>query len=245
MANKDFFLGYKIFNQLGFLLLDLTSPQDSLNEIQALQKYFGKVVFHNRSDANGISLIKPMAGFSDYFGTTHGYTGLHTDGACSSQSPPKIVILQCEIPATKGGESQLLSCKLLYDYMMQFYPEFLDSLFRPNTFTITRANQSTKRAVFSNKNGKIFTIFRANGTAKISVANESSKAFHIVKEFTSDRKNILEFKLKKNQILVIDNTAVMHGRSAFSENSERQLNRIFLDGNINKPDQLKFGFNNN
>lgn len=232
---------HKIFNQFGFVLIDCNSAQDFLKELEAVKKYFGRIILHKRSDVNGVFTIKVTPGLPDYFGTTNEDTGLHTDGACS-QKPPNIVIFQCEIPSQQGGETQLLSCKLLYKKLKHFNPKFVDKLFNPNAFIISRDKEVKTNSVFNyGENSKIFTIFRANGNAKVTVADESKEAFELAKEITKDKKNILQFKLKKNQILIIDNTSVLHGRLSFPKNSKRKLNRIFLDGNIS-PKKLDFGF---
>ena len=234
---------YNFFNRFGFVLIQPTLPQSFKTELAALQQYFGNIIYHKRSNSNGISLIKPMLGFPDYTGTTNIATELHTDGACSSKPPPKVVILQCETPSYLGGESLLLSCKLLYEHLTKCIPKKdLDALFHPNAFTITRDQQTSKRAVFYYENNRIFTIFRGNNTAHIQPLPEAETAFEAIKSLTQDKNKILQFKLKKHQILVIDNTSVMHGRTQFPEDSTRKLNRLFLDGNIEQRDKIYFGF---
>ena len=241
IEDDNVFLMYKTFNQFGFVLVDCTSTKGFQEELEALKKYFGQVISHKRSDINGVSIIKVIPGLPDYFGTTNEKTGLHTDGACSKQ-PPHVVIFQCEIPSQYGGETQLLSCKLLYQNIKKSNPELLEKLFKSNTFTISRDNEVKTNSVFAyGNNHKIFTIFRANGNAKVSVIDESKKAFELAKKITKQKRNILQFKLKKNQILIIDNTSVLHGRLSFPENSMRKLNRLFLDGNISQK-KLDFGF---
>lgn len=241
IKDEEIYLLYKTFNQFGFVLVDCTSAQDFLDELEALKRYFGRVIRHKRSDDNGVSAIKVTPGLPDYFGTTNEDTGLHTDGACS-KTPPKIVIFQCQIPSQQGGETQLLSCKLLYKQIIHLNSELVAKLFDPNTFTIIRDEEVKTNCVFAyGENNKIFTIFRANGNAKVSVADESKEAFLLARKITKDKRNILQFKLKKNQILIIDNTSVMHGRLSFPINSKRKLNRLFLDGNIS-PKRLNFGF---
>jgi len=237
------FHAHNLFNRFGFLLFDPIFPQQFQDELEAIKKYFGTTIPHKRANSRGVSLIKPIPGFPDYFGTTTIETGLHTDGACSNEPPPKVIILQCVVSEPNGGDSLLLSCKLLYNHILEVMPEQLKELFRPDTFTITRDHQTTKKSVFYYDNGRIHTTFRGDTTANISPAPESLKAFNLVKTFVKDKKNILKFKLRENQILIIDNTSVMHGRLKFSENSSRQLNRVFLDGNPENLGQLYFGFN--
>ncbi|MDJ0600468.1 MAG: TauD/TfdA family dioxygenase [Crocosphaera sp.] len=235
---------YEVFNRYGFVLIHLTSPKVFLEELGIFDKYFGNIIYHNRSDSSGISLIKIIPNFSNYFGTTNENTGLHTDGSCSKK-PPKIVILYCEISSEIGGESQLLNCKLLYNNIVKYAPDLLNVLFEPNVFTITRDNESFTQPVFYYENDRVFTRFRGNKTAKISVLPKAKKAFNFIKKFVCDPKNILQFKLKQNQFLVIDNTMVMHGRTEFPKDSPRKLNRVFFDGNIKNsqfPYQIQFGF---
>ncbi|MDJ0509464.1 MAG: TauD/TfdA family dioxygenase [Crocosphaera sp.] len=244
IKNNHIYQMYEVFNRCGFVVINLTSPKVFLEELGAFDKYFGNIIYHNRSDSSGISLIKVIPEFSNYFGTTNDNTGLHTDGSCS-KNPPKIVILHCEIPSEIGGESQLLNCKLLYNNMVKYAPDLLNVLFEPNVFTITRDNESFTQPVFYYENDRVFTKFRGNGTAKISVLPKAKKAFNFINKFICNPKNILQFKLKKNQLLVIDNTMVMHGRTKFPKDSPRKLNRVFFDGNVENSQfshQIKFGF---
>ena len=231
---------YEVFNTWGFVIIHPTSVQNFTNELSSIQEYFGRIIKHNRSGNDGISLISPMEGYPNYFGTTNEATGLHTDGSASPR-PPQIVILQCEIPSKKGGDSQLLSCKALYDYLSNFHSEQLHTLFDPEAFTIIRDKETYTRPVFYFYDDRVFTVFRANGIADVKISSKASKAFELAIEFTHDIKNILQFKLRKNQVLIIDNTAVMHGRTRFPLNSLRKLNRVYLDGQIKRPEILYFG----
>ena len=238
---KTIFKIYEIFNRWGFVVLEPLTSGDFSEELKSIKRLFGEVVSHNRADENGISLIKPIKGLPDYFGTTNVDTGLHTDGSFN-ETPPNIIILQSVIPSEEGGESQLLSSKLIFERLFQEDQSALSCLFKPNAFSIMRDNQSITRSVFRYVDEKVYTVFRANGTAKVFVPEKYYMSFQLMKSMASDPKNILKFKLKSHQMLVLDNTSVLHGRSAFPEGSNRTLNRVFLDGALPDSELLQFGF---
>lgn len=49
------------------------------------------------------------------------------------------------------------------------------------------------------------------------------------------------FRLKRNQIMVADNTVVMHTRTAFPKNEDRCLLRLTLDGKCSEKN-ITLGF---
>ena len=68
-------------------------------------------------------------------------------------------------------------------------------------------------------------------------------AVELVRAFLADPSNVLTFVLAPNQILLLDNWSVLHGRTAFADGDRRLLNRInFLADSKYASDDLVLGF---
>lgn len=243
---------YQIFQRWGFVILRPKETREDSeyfdNELLSLKRYFGNDFQHERSNSKGISTIKLEPGWPNHFSTTNVSTGLHTDGSYD-KDPPKIVIHQCVVPSTEGGETLLASFKHIYRHIIN--DESLTRLLScpSNTFIISRKNRTHTRSVFCgcDKQGRIEGAFRSDRlqkSAEVFFTSDGFKnAFRKLDDIIHDKENFLTFKLQKFDILVLDNTSVLHGRNEFENNSLRTIHRLMLDGNVNcYPDKLCLGF---
>lgn len=231
-----------VFNKYGFAIIECEPIEDMVEDFLLLTKIFGRTTEHNRADERGIVIISVREDFAAYLGASNEIHPLHTDGPFE-KIPPKVMALQCEEPDPWGGLSLLVSARAIYQYLAQQDKEGLDLLFNPQVFSIQRDNQYEKRAIFDRKNDRIEMAFRTNdGKANISILPEAQKIFNLITEFIDNPKNQLQFKLEKGQILVVDNTAILHGRTGFNRNSPRKLHRLNFDGISPYSAKILFGF---
>jgi alpha-ketoglutarate-dependent taurine dioxygenase len=240
---------YKIFQKWGFVIIRPNATDEYMNscthELLNLKQYFGKDFEHERSDKNGISKITLEPGYPDHFSTNNFDTGLHTDGSYV-ENPPKVVIHQCIVPSETGGKTLLVSFKNVYRQIPD--DASIRLLTCPSlTFTLSRSCRSHTRSVFCNceRDGRIHAAFRSNRhseTVHIGFSNGFYKqAFNKLDEIIHDPKNILTFNLKKFDILVLDNTSVLHGRNEFEDGSDRLLHRLLLDGKLDGEIKERYG----
>jgi alpha-ketoglutarate-dependent taurine dioxygenase len=235
---------FEIFNKFKFVILEfepLPNPQENL---LALKKFFGSIKRHKRSDENGIVSIENLGNSlaKTYMSTNNQMHFMHTDGSFEND-PPKIVAMQCEIPSNNGGLSQIIYGESVYEYLRENYPQELQMLFT-HPLTITRGEQTATRAMFVEREGLISITFRADSVITITIPPELQKIYKIIKDYVNNQNNQLIFKLKKNQILLLDNTSVLHGRTSFPENESRKLHRLCFDGISEFSHHLQFGFRN-
>lgn len=230
------------FNRYGFAILECDPIENMAEDFLCLAKIFGNITQHNRSDEKGIVTIGITQGFSAYLGASHEPHPLHTDGPFE-KTPPKVMALQCETPDPTGGLSLLVSSKAIYRYLLQQDYKGLELLFNPYIFSVQRDNQFERKAIFECKDDRIGMVYRSNdGKANVSNLSEANSVFSLIRIFIQDPKNQLKFKLKKGNILVVDNTSVLHGRTGFSPNSLRKLNRLNFDGISSYSSKILFGF---
>ena len=235
---------FEIFNEFKFVILEcepLPNPQENL---LALNKFFGSVKRHHRSDKNGIVSVKNLGNSlatTAPISTTNQMHPMHTDGSADIY-PPKIVTMQCETPSKNGGFSQIVYGESVYEYLTENHPQELQKLFTHPVTVTNLGGKTDTRSIFSENKGRMSITFKADSVVSTEIPPQIQKAFNIIKNYVNDPKNQFIFKLKANQILLLDNTSVLHGRTSFPQNEVRKLNRLWFDGISEYTDHLQFGF---
>lgn len=227
------------FHTHKFVVLSLEDTQTPKEELLALARIFGNVLPHDRADKDGVAPITPMEGFADYLGTTSQPHLPHSDGTFNAEAP-FTAILYCERQAKEGGMSHVISGRAAHEYLSSIDPEGLAELYAPDAMTVTRAEKSATRPVFSKHEDLTRIAFRYDTVAKVEVRPEARRAFELLRGFVRDPGNIFEFRLEPNQLFIVDNTAVLHGRTEFASSEPRLLYRVNTDGS--SPHALRYGF---
>ena len=150
--------------------------------------------------------------------------------------------MQCEVAAGSGGLTTLVNAADIYEYLAEKNPDLLLPLFAPDALTVERNRLKATQAILNSSGHRIYIVFRSDNAAKISVKPESLKGFQLIKEIMEDPKTPIVFKIEANQILVCDNTKILHGRTAFAKEDSRKLNRLWFYGQPNDFYPLQFGF---
>lgn len=215
--------------------------EDPKEELRALRRIFGTHIAHDRGDEHGIAPITPMPGLSEYLGTSNKQHNLHTDGTFNPVAPMTAILL-CLRPAQSGGMSQIVQGRDAYRYLAREDPDGLNALFDEDAMTVTRAGKSATRPVFSRAGSLLRVAFRYDTVASIAVKPRAERAFNLLREYVMDPVNIREFRLEPNQMLILDNTAVLHGRTEFPEDEPRMLYRLNTDGLSGLRNRLLYGF---
>jgi len=218
------------FKRFGFVILDGDPAECSKQDFIQLTQYFGNIIRHNQSDDLGILPITLLSNYPDYANTHHHHLALHTDGAFEAV-PPAVMAMQCEVAAERGGLSCLVDGHEVYRYLRQVDPVGLQYLFEPDVFHIQRDNQLAQRAIFwHDRDGTLKIAFRSDQVAKITIRPHAQAVFERVKQFLADPANQIQWSLQPGQILIFDNTRMLHGRTAFPPNSRRKINGLWFDG---------------
>ncbi len=227
-------------NEFGYSIVQyppLNPRQDLLN----LQTLLGGIVYHPLSDGDGIVSVShdPTRPNPNYVNNGNDYLRPHSDGGMTQQIP-KLICLQCIQSADHEGLSILVRGEEIYSYLRQENLGDLPRLFEPDVLTISRAEQTAQHPIFSiNEGGNIQMVYRADNTADITVKPAAQNIFGQMLDFVEDPANQTRFALLPYQVLILDNTRILHGRSAFHPKSKRQLNRLWFDG---MNEDLNLGF---
>jgi hypothetical protein len=139
-----------------------------------------------------------------------------------------------------------------FRYFQENDPEGLAMLMDPQIFSIRRSFDGqgkfahtgvSGKAVFDDQrlgNDRVWLTFRFDGKIKLELRPDAAhEVYDRLVQFFDRSENQLSFKLQPNQILVCDNTSVVHSRTAYQAGSKRKLNRLQCDG---AHDGLVFGF---
>lgn len=232
----------RAFNHHKYVIVHLIdSHSDPKEELRSLRRIFGSHIPHDRGDEHGIAPITPMPGFTQYLGTSYKQHNMHTDGTFNSVAPATAILL-CLRPAETGGMSQLVSGQAAYRHLLEYDPEGLEALFDEDAMTVTRAGKSATRPVFSRVDSLLRIAFRYDTIAGTEVKQSAKRAFELLRKFVTNPVNIREFRLEPNQMLILDNTSVLHGRTEFAPKEPRMLYRLNTDGVSGLSNRLVYGF---
>ena len=191
----------------------------------------GKLIHHKHSDRDGAVEIKTDPDKPLYISATSGDTGMHTDNTFGTQKVG-VMALGCDKAVENEGLSKMVYAVDIYRHVSEANPKDLPLLFEPDVLTVERDGEIASKPIFSvNRQGRLEISYRADDTAQIKIKPSAQAIFREIREFVENPKNQMVFGLKPGQILLVDNTAVLHGRSAFDPSKPRLLYRWWFDGN--------------
>jgi hypothetical protein len=157
-----------------------------------------------------------------------------------------MISLACWNPAQTGGMSVLVSGKTVHDEIKRRAPHLLEPLYRgyhyhrlgeegPGEAPVT----PYRMPVFTNRSGQISVRYQRAGLAAghhelgDKLTPLDIEALNMFDAVSGDPENRLAFPLHRGEMVVINNYAVMHARSSFTNFPEpdrkRLLVRLWLD----------------
>lgn len=232
------------FNHFGALVVEFQSNEDSRAQLLCFKDIFGNTISHDRADEDMIAEIAVSDNFQGYLGTSNVEHPFHTDGSYD-EIPPYVVALRCDIAAQNGGITKLASGKAIYEELLMQDKAFINALFAPNALHVERAGKKSSQPVFRYENNRILIRYRSDETSIFLENQDTQKAILIIKNFLEKESNYMMFTLKEKQVLIVDNTRVLHARTAFLKNEPRKMHRLFFNGTTSSTTELTFGFSVN
>ncbi|MFI1259071.1 TauD/TfdA family dioxygenase [Streptomyces netropsis] len=227
------------FNTYGVVLLELPEPP-TVPQILSMEESLGSIWYHQRSEESGIAVIEATGTPPGFLGTMSNNHPPHTDGAYS-ENPPRIVLLACEYAEVSGGESILVSAATVHNNIRDMGGGLLESLYAPDAVTITRNGAIARKAVFAYTDGRVGICFRKDDYSTTQASETSTHAVRMLSEIISTPDLQFRIRLGRGDVLLIDNSAILHGRIAFDAASGRR--RMLRANFMGKIDQkFEFGF---
>lgn len=232
---------FALFSERGCVLIDFDTPVLPAETLAHLGRHFGAAISHKLSDPLGVHPIRNLAGYPEYANTTHADLGLHTDGSFE-QAPPAAMLMFCERAAASGGLTRLCDGRMLYRHLRNSRPEVLEALCRPDAFRIRRDDRVSSKPVFREADGRMQVTYRYGSDVHLDIHPDALAGFAEIEAYLAEPCNHLEFRLEANQALILDNTRILHGRTAFPADSRRSLYGLWCDGRGVDAQRVRFGF---
>lgn len=162
---------------------------------------------------------------------------LHTDRAMFP-GPPRLLGLMCIRPALDGGESVLVSGHAVHDRLLASRPQVLPELYREFHFGRDPGFERTY-PVFRRGDGRLhvhynrYWITRGQREHGAPLTTAQLAALDAFDEVLADPRMALRIRLRRGDLLLVDNAAILHGRTSFLDppapEPGRCLARIWLD----------------
>lgn len=151
------------------------------------------------------------------FASTSGFTPLHTDSQSRRGVPPRWQVMLCTRPAASGGETLLVDTWPLLERIEAEDPALHHAL-------LTRTRRM--RFVFGDMVGPTVSL-RGGGVvlthSPVSSGDEIERALAPWLE----RAPLVELRIEADEVLVVDNHRMLHGRRAF-EDPQRRFLRLLV-----------------
>jgi hypothetical protein len=192
-----------------------------LTRVRELARWFG--IPSARDGGADIWPVRPISRDpGQTFSQRTGGALLHTDAAYRD-APEPLFALFCVRPACAGGHSRLLTAE---DATTGLDPEVLAALRRP-------VWQWLPPAIFGGPPGHARPVLAGTNTISwrfdnLEVTGELRTIAARFRDHIEGHRNIIEFALTADSMLVCDNTAILHGRTSFTDPS-RLLLRVRME----------------
>jgi alpha-ketoglutarate-dependent taurine dioxygenase len=161
----------------------------------------------------------------------------HTDRA-GPPGPPRLLALLCVRPAPTGGESFLISGTAAHDRLAATRPHELPLLYGDFRFG-TEPGLARTGPVFARTDGRLTVhynrhqIERGHRAAGDPLTPARTRALDAFDAVLADPSLFLRVSLRRGDLLLLDNTGVLHGRTAFTDHPDplrqRCLTRAWAD----------------
>lgn len=217
----------EIVNELGYIVIEI--PEHS-NKIEAyLENIFGGYMVDKNPEQLNYTKLQYSAG-SKYYALSSLAQPIHTDEGYTSIYP-KYVVLYCQSESTIGGCSIIVKFNPLFELIKNNYPLSIDKLFSQNALKVYNANGCETKPLLFNFDDNVGISY--SPVLKKLVGDEDIlDVFKFITSYVHDVRNQIRFKLKKNQLLILDNRKVLHGRTSFQNSETRVLYRYWLNKEV-------------
>lgn len=158
-----------------------------------------------------------------------------------------VIAFLCLQPAAEGGENDIVSSMLLYNDILATRPDLLELLMKPfhytrHTVDLGNENPWCQQPIFSFTNGHFacnllrVLIDRAAAMPELpDLTPEQIEALDLVQTLAENPARSHRFRLKRGDILFLNNWITLHRRTAFRDADEPELKRHILRAWLSVP----------
>ena len=218
-----------------YCILTFDSSLDIQQFAQNANPYFGSLMSQTQETGSLVYSVEydPKMNLSKMKLNSNRSQPPHTDGHFKKKSPKYLCLYCCE-QSENGGFSQMVFVDNVYDYIKSLPSEITEQLFSAG---IEYSRRRPRGGLFRYKKRLLFrTNDRRVGISynpimyEIRADKKIEQALTLINYFTNKPSNQTIFRLKPNEMLLLDNERVLHGRTNFDKNSRRKLKRLWFEG---------------
>lgn len=234
-------------DQNGFIVLNIYNSNESVSMFRAsvskIAAYFGNLMVQNDLGHTVVEVFDRDIGRIEdgvrYHQTRQG-GDIHTDSV-NRPEPIRYLMLACAAPATIGGESILIRAQDIYKELLAF-PDILNVL--EQDFYFEGRGMAQEYAIFKipvlemGSNRPRFRYLRsyiANAHKNVGapLSPKQIEAFDVLDALLETSALQFRITLAKGDVLIVDDTAVFHGRTSF-------VDRKTEDSHIDRRHMLRY-----
>ncbi|MFT4060185.1 MAG: TauD/TfdA family dioxygenase [Legionella sp.] len=213
-----------IIQENGFAVINM-KERNVLSILRALTKTFGQQIRDVGINKKYIARVEAVTNGKFYINTAFSQP-LHSDEGYRTVFP-RFVSLYCVKSSLKGGASTIIKVTELLAGLRTVFKEHVENLFCPDFIQIdTASGKVNKQLLFHMGNGMIgmsySPILRGLETNELGY-----EMISWINKFIHEPANQYRFTLKENDLLMMDNCQVLHGRTAFNKQDDRLLLRFW------------------
>lgn len=213
-----------------FIVLDLSKIDNlDLNDLADWQEAFlGENMTEKNPQQLKYAKIAPSKE-GKYYANSNKSQPLHTDEGYASVWP-KYISLYCRYPARTGGITTIVNFTKLYQNLKEEYSHILDQLAYADAITIRGVDGVISKPILIKSDTDVCDSITY--TAVLTELICSALIFEVYNYITSyihKPQNQTRFRLTENQLLIINNEKILHGRTAFSHEEKRELYRFWFN----------------
>jgi len=144
----------------------------------------------------------------------------------------------CEYEALDGGESILISAQSMINYLLEQYTkQDLAKLMSNDCIMIGRTLPGENVGIFNKKKPILSTLdnnnfqicYRLSDSYLKDVKEEIRNVCRDMNKFAENPDNRILYKLKRGEIIILDNTCNLHGRTPFYTEKRRLYRMNFFN----------------
>ena len=154
---------------------------------------------------------------------------LHIDEGYRNEFP-RFVSLYCVKPSQTGGVSTIVNVKEVLAELYRLFGNDVNNFFQSSFLKIDSAYETINKQIIFELNEKVIGMSYSPILRNVTTTELGYKMISCINQFIHNPFNQYRIKLKENDLLIMDNCQVFHGRTAFVQNEHRLMLRLW-----NKP----------
>lgn len=207
----------------------LRCPDNSLERLLSLQEVLGASASHELRTRDNVYEIRYEDSHTFHIGRNNAAQTPHTDSPFRVE-PPSIVALQCVVPSPDEGVIIIVPGDEVYRDLRDNCPDALAALRNADAVVSKRGEFVRHMSVFRDLRGRVALSYRRDSFAMMEAKGLAQVGLDRIQQFVEHPSNHIRFGLCAGDIIIVDNTRILHGRTAFPADAGRLLRRLWCDG---------------